>query len=141
MDAYFRMTAEDSASAVAMSNPSPSSTSIDPSGYPQPHSAVPEGVAGAPNEAALLTLMERTGYGMVQENGQRKYGPPPGWQAQSPPRGCEIFVGKIPRDVYEDELVPAFESVGRIYEMRLMMDFTFGKSRKSFWQKSIPFNL
>ncbi|XP_056622484.1 RNA-binding protein 47 isoform X3 [Triplophysa dalaica] len=122
------MTAEDSASAVAMSNPSPSSTSIDPSGYPQPQSAVPEGVAGAPNEAALLTLMERTGYGMVQENGQRKYGPPPGWQAQSPPRGCEIFVGKIPRDVYEDELVPAFESVGRIYEMRLMMDFD-GKNR------------
>ncbi|KAI7811140.1 RNA-binding protein 47 isoform X1 [Triplophysa rosa] len=122
------MTAEDSASAVAMSNPSPSSTSNDPSGYSQHHCAIPEGVAGAPNEAALLTLMERTGYGMVQENGQRKYGPPPGWQGQSPPRGCEIFVGKIPRDVYEDELVPAFESVGRIYEMRLMMDFD-GKNR------------
>lgn len=90
--------------------------------------SVPEGVAGAPNEAALVALMERTGYGMVQENGQRKYGPPPGWNSPSPPRGCEIFVGKIPRDVYEDELVPVFESVGRIYEMRLMMDFD-GKNR------------
>lgn len=89
---------------------------------------IPEGVAGAPNEAALVALMERTGYSMVQENGQRKYGPPPGWNAASPPRGCEIFVGKIPRDVYEDELVPVFESVGRIYEMRLMMDFD-GKNR------------
>lgn len=30
-------------------------------------------------EMALLALMERTGYTMVQENGQRKYGgPPPG---------------------------------------------------------------
>lgn len=30
-------------------------------------------------EMALLALMERTGYNMVQENGQRKYGgPPPG---------------------------------------------------------------
>lgn len=30
-------------------------------------------------EMALLALMERTGYSMVQENGQRKYGgPPPG---------------------------------------------------------------
>uniref|UniRef100_A0A8C2BDB1 RNA-binding protein 47 n=1 Tax=Cyprinus carpio TaxID=7962 RepID=A0A8C2BDB1_CYPCA len=92
------------------------------------HSAIPEGVAGAPNEAALVALMEQSGYGMVQENGQRKYGPPPGWQGPSPPRGCEIFVGKIPRDVYEDELVPVFETVGRIYEMRLMMDFD-GKNR------------
>ncbi|NXP32308.1 RBM47 protein, partial [Leiothrix lutea] len=90
---------------------------------------VPEGVAGAPNEAALLALMARTGYSMIQENGQRKYGgPPPGWEGLHPPRGCEVFVGKIPRDVYEDELVPVFESVGRIYEMRLMMDFD-GKNR------------
>lgn len=95
-------------------------------GHLQHH--VPEGVAGAPNEAALLALMERTGYGMVQENGQRKYGPPAGWQGPAPPRGSEIFVGKIPRDVYEDELVPVFETVGRIYEMRLMMDFD-GKNR------------
>jgi RNA recognition motif-containing protein len=42
--------------------------------------------------------------------------------------GCEVFVGKIPRDVYEDELVPIFESVGQIYEVRLMMDFD-GRNR------------
>ncbi|XP_061440077.1 RNA-binding protein 47 isoform X4 [Rhineura floridana] len=90
---------------------------------------VPEGVAGAPNETALLQLIERTGYTMVQENGQRKYGgPPPDWEGLHPPRGCEVFVGKIPRDVYEDELVPVFETAGRIYEMRLMMDFD-GKNR------------
>ncbi|XP_076846787.1 RNA-binding protein 47 isoform X3 [Brachyhypopomus gauderio] len=122
------MTAEDSASAVTMSNSSPSSNSKPASSHPIPHGSIPEGVAGAPNEADLLSLMERTGYRMVQENGQRKYGPPPGWQGSSPPRGCEIFVGKIPRDVYEDELVPVFEGVGRIYEMRLMMDFD-GKNR------------
>ncbi|XP_041821858.1 RNA-binding protein 47 isoform X6 [Chelmon rostratus] len=123
------MTAEDPASSSNMSN---NAAPSKPSGAAH-HSlhgqiSIPEGVAGAPNEAALVALMERTGYGMVQENGQRKYGPPPGWNAASPPRGCEIFVGKIPRDVYEDELVPVFESVGRIYEMRLMMDFD-GKNR------------
>ncbi|XP_026887964.1 RNA-binding protein 47 isoform X1 [Electrophorus electricus] len=122
------MTAEDSASAVTMSNSSPSSISKPASSHPVQHGSIPEGVAGAPNEASLLALMERTGYRMVQENGQRKYGPPPGWQGPSPPRGCEIFVGKIPRDVYEDELVPVFEGVGCIYEMRLMMDFD-GKNR------------
>ncbi|KAI1883706.1 hypothetical protein AGOR_G00234310 [Albula goreensis] len=121
------MTAEDSATNTpTMTTPKSSS---QPAGHPNhTQTAVTEGVAGAPNEAALVSLMERTGYNMVQENGQRKYGPPPGWEGPSPPRGCEIFVGKIPRDVYEDELVPVFETAGRIYEMRLMMDFD-GKNR------------
>ncbi|XP_053275685.1 RNA-binding protein 47 isoform X5 [Pleuronectes platessa] len=132
------MTAEDSASSSTMSNnasPSNSKPSKPSKPYSGPslHSLegqinLPEGVLAAPIEPALKALMERTGYGMIQENGQRKYGPPPGWNGASPPRGCEIFVGKIPRDVYEDELVPVFESVGRIYEMRLMMDFD-GKNR------------
>eukprot|EP00063_Salmo_salar_P065969 XP_014040804.1 PREDICTED: RNA-binding protein 47 isoform X3 [Salmo salar] len=129
------MTAEDpassSSSSSAMSNiPAPSGSIAPGPSHHSPHGpiTVPEGVSGAPNEAALVSLMGRTGYGMVQENGQRKYGPPPGWDSASPPRGCEIFVGKIPRDVYEDELVPVFESVGQIYEMRLMMDFD-GKNR------------
>ncbi|EAW92964.1 RNA-binding protein, isoform CRA_a, partial [Homo sapiens] len=111
------MTAEDSTAAMSSDSAAGSSAKV------------PEGVAGAPNEAALLALMERTGYSMVQENGQRKYGgPPPGWEGPHPQRGCEVFVGKIPRDVYEDELVPVFEAVGRIYELRLMMDFD-GKNR------------
>ncbi|XP_051242234.1 RNA-binding protein 47 isoform X3 [Dicentrarchus labrax] len=123
------MTAEDPASSSTMSNNTAPSKPSGASHHPlHGQINIPEGVAGAPNEAALVALMERTGYSMVQENGQRKYGPPPGWNGASPPRGCEIFVGKIPRDVYEDELVPVFESVGRIYEMRLMMDFD-GKNR------------
>ncbi|MCJ8747670.1 hypothetical protein PDJAM_G00155950 [Pangasius djambal] len=88
-----------------------------------------EGQAFSPNETALLALMEKTGYSMVQENGQRKFGgPPPGWEGPPPPRGCEVFVGKIPRDMYEDELVPVFERAGRIYEFRLMMEFS-GENR------------
>ncbi|KAM4611639.1 putative RNA-binding protein 46 [Polymixia lowei] len=80
-------------------------------------------------ESALLALMEKTGYSMVQENGQRRFGgPPPGWEGPPPPRGCEVFVGKIPRDMYEDDLVPVFETAGRIYEFRLMMEFS-GENR------------
>ncbi|XP_071796432.1 probable RNA-binding protein 46 isoform X2 [Asterias amurensis] len=87
--------------------------------------SAPEGIAGARNEAALLALMEKTGYDIVQENGQRKYGGPcPGWEGQPPSRGCEVFVGKIPRDLFEDELVPVFMKIGKIYELRLMMDFS-----------------
>ncbi|KAG9273828.1 probable RNA-binding protein 46 [Astyanax mexicanus] len=83
----------------------------------------------SPKIANLLALMDKTGYGMVQENGQRKFGgPPPDWEGPPPPRGCEIFVGKIPRDMYEDELVPLFERAGCIYEFRLMMEFS-GENR------------
>lgn len=79
-------------------------------------------------QSPIARLMERTGYSIVQQNGQRRYGPPPDWDSSPPPRGCEIFVGKIPRDCFEDELVPVFEKAGRIYEMRLMMDFN-GQNR------------
>lgn len=34
----------------------------------------------------------------------------------------QIFCGKIPRDVYEDELIPLFEKCGTIWDLRLMMD-------------------
>jgi Q family heterogeneous nuclear ribonucleoprotein R len=76
-------------------------------------------------EEKLLSLMERTGYNIIQENGQRTFGPPPDWPNDSAPaKGCEVFVGKIPRDCYEDELVPLFEKIGKIYQLRLMMDFS-----------------
>lgn len=75
-------------------------------------------------DRALLDLMEQTGYNCVQENGQRKFGPPPNWTGPPPAKGSEIFIGKIPRDCYEDELVPIFEQIGPIYELRLMMDFS-----------------
>uniref|UniRef100_UPI00358ED5BD RNA-binding protein 47-like isoform X1 n=2 Tax=Myxine glutinosa TaxID=7769 RepID=UPI00358ED5BD len=73
--------------------------------------------------SALESLLKRTGYQLQQENGQRRYGgPPPGWDGAPPPRGCQVFVGKIPRDCYEDELVPALETAGCLYELRLMVD-------------------
>ncbi|XP_016283585.1 APOBEC1 complementation factor isoform X1 [Monodelphis domestica] len=83
-----------------------------------------DGLSGTQKEAALRALIQRTGYSLVQENGQRKYGgPPPGWDAAPPERGCEIFIGKLPRDLFEDELVPLCEKIGKIYEVRMMMDF------------------
>lgn len=35
-----------------------------------------------------------------------------------------MFVGKIPRDCYEDELFPVFQTAGHIHELRLMMMFS-----------------
>merc|ERR1719347_2011850 len=62
--------------------------------------------------------------------GQRKYGgPPPGWEGASPGNGCEVFCGKIPKDIYEDELIPHFEKCGKIWDLRLMMDPMTGLNR------------
>ncbi|XP_077592716.1 putative RNA-binding protein 46 [Stigmatopora nigra] len=73
---------------------------------------------------ALVALMDKTGHQVLQVNGQRKYGgPPPEWEGPAPGIECEVFVGRIPRDMFEDELVPLFNTAGTIYELRLMMEF------------------
>uniref|UniRef100_A0A5K3FHJ4 Apobec1 complementation factor n=1 Tax=Mesocestoides corti TaxID=53468 RepID=A0A5K3FHJ4_MESCO len=74
-------------------------------------------------EEGIAKLLSRTNYSISRENGQRRYGPPPNWKGDTPPRGCEVFVGKIPRDCFEDELIPIFEKIGPIFMFRLMMEF------------------
>ncbi|KAK2507794.1 hypothetical protein MC885_001922 [Smutsia gigantea] len=77
------------------------------------------------NKAALEAWVRETGIRLVQVNGQRKYGgPPPGWVGSPPPAGSEVFIGRLPQDVYEHQLIPLFERVGRLYEFRLMMTFS-----------------
>lgn len=34
----------------------------------------------------------------------------------------EVFCGRIPKDIFEDELIPHFEKCGKIWDLRLMMD-------------------
>ena len=56
------------------------------------------------------------GYNVTQRNGQRIFGgPPPNWKGPAPDKGSEVFVGKVPRDMYEWELVPLFETVRTYY--------------------------
>ena len=40
-----------------------------------------------------------------------------------------MFCGKIPRDVYESDLIPLFEKCGTIWDLRLMMDPMTGLNR------------
>ncbi|KAG9493663.1 heterogeneous nuclear ribonucleoprotein Q isoform X8 [Eleutherodactylus coqui] len=85
-----------------------------------------------PDESKIKALLERTGYTLDVTTGQRKYGgPPPSTvhSGQQPSVGTEIFVGKIPRDLFEDELVPLFEKAGPIWDLRLMMDPLTGLNR------------
>uniref|UniRef100_A0A8C6MN22 Heterogeneous nuclear ribonucleoprotein R n=1 Tax=Nothobranchius furzeri TaxID=105023 RepID=A0A8C6MN22_NOTFU len=94
-------------------------------------SKVQESTKG-PDESKIKSLLERTGYTLDVTTGQRKYGGPPPedvYTGSQPGIGTEVFVGKIPRDLYEDELVPLFESAGAIWDLRLMMDPLSGQNR------------
>ncbi|KAI5100765.1 heterogeneous nuclear ribonucleoprotein Q [Silurus meridionalis] len=85
-----------------------------------------------PDESKIKALLERTAYTLDVTTGQRKYGGPPPesvFSGTQPGIGTEVFVGKIPRDLYEDELVPLFEKAGPIWDLRLMMDPLSGQNR------------
>ena len=73
----------------------------------------------------LLDLQNTTGYEILQKQGQRIFGgPPPGWTGAPPGCGTEVYCYRIPRDCFEDELVLVFAAVGRIYELRQMIEFS-----------------
>ncbi|NXA42046.1 DND1 protein, partial [Eudromia elegans] len=92
--------------------------------HPLPLQTWPDSVNQV-NKMALLAWVKETGVDLVQINGQRRYGgPPPGWVGDPPPTGSEVFIGKLPQDVYENTLIPLFQSVGKLYEFRLMMTFS-----------------
>lgn len=76
------------------------------------------------NLKAISQICNDTGYQIYQENGQRKFCSPDRSLDERPEKGCEVFIGKIPRDCFEDELVPVLSSAGNIFELRLMMDFS-----------------
>lgn len=75
----------------------------------------------------LIELCKKTGYEITQSNGQRIYTIPNAWQI-SPPKGCEIFIGRLPKNLYENHIIPLFERIGKLYNFRLMLDFS-GKTR------------
>lgn len=71
----------------------------------------------------VTELCRRLKCELLQANGQRILGPPSDWVGPPPLKGSEVFVGRLPRDLLEDELVPVFERIGKIYQVRIMMDF------------------
>ncbi|GFT74464.1 hypothetical protein NPIL_169431 [Nephila pilipes] len=76
------------------------------------------------DESNNILRVQDAVYKFSQVNGQRKCGPPDGWNGFPPPKGCEVFIGKLPRDMYENELMPLLAQIGTVYELRLMMDFS-----------------
>ncbi|NXD39305.1 DND1 protein, partial [Copsychus sechellarum] len=101
---------------------------------------------------SLHAWEKEMGIELVQINGQRRYGGPPpgmsgerlgrgapgvttsteppcprvpaGWVGGPPPAGTEVYIARLPQDIYENTLIPLFQSVGKLYEFRLMLTFS-----------------
>ena len=41
----------------------------------------------------------------------------------------QCYVGHLPKDMFEDTLVPIFEAIGPLYDVRIMMDAITGTTR------------
>nr|CAB3253827.1 heterogeneous nuclear ribonucleoprotein R [Phallusia mammillata] len=85
-----------------------------------------------PNEEKIKELLDRTDYTLDVTTGQRRYGGPPPkdvYDGPEPGAGCQVFVGRIPRTVFEDEVVPLLEQAGTLWDFRLMMDPLTGQNR------------
>ena len=89
--------------------------------------------------ANILELMRNDEVIIEQINGQRILnGPPPGWVGPPPGSGTEIFVGKLPREIYEDTIYPFFAAIGQVYELRLMLDFSGNNRGYCFVKYTTP---
>lgn len=60
---------------------------------------------------------------MEQKNGQR-ISVMKGFEDKEIKPKCEVFIGKTPREIFEDQILPKFEMAGRVQKLRLMMDFS-----------------
>ncbi|KAL2299519.1 hypothetical protein Nmel_014182 [Mimus melanotis] len=47
-----------------------------------------------------------------------------GWVGGPPPASTEVYIARLPQDIYENTLIPLFQSVGKLYEFRLMLTFS-----------------
>ncbi|XP_077341159.1 dead end protein homolog 1-like [Lithobates pipiens] len=77
------------------------------------------------NKEALSQWVRENNVILQQINGQRIYrAHTAGFVVGAPPFGTEVFISSIPQEIYEDKLIPLFETIGRLFEFRLMMTFS-----------------
>lgn len=64
-------------------------------------SSVNGGIANkGPDEEKIKEILERTGYTLDVTTGQRKFGgPPPGWEGDTPSKGCEVSIDGLNGDI------------------------------------------
>jgi len=71
----------------------------------------------------VLRLLHEYKLVSTQINGQRILSIQPiRWSGPTPGIDCEIFVGRIPKTIFEDTLYPLFNTIGEVFQIRLMVD-------------------
>ena len=76
---------------------------------------------GHPDEGKIKELLGRTGYNLDVTTGQRKYGGPPPTtvcHADTPPSDAEVFIGKIPRDMFEGKISSILTVTSEILKLK-----------------------
>lgn len=77
-----------------------------------------------PSQSDLTQLeqdLDAQGFKLIIENTQRSIIPKD--LSKPPEKGSEIFIGKLPRDVFEAELFPLVQAYGSVLEFRIMLDY------------------
>ncbi|CAD5206076.1 unnamed protein product [Bursaphelenchus okinawaensis] len=80
-----------------------------------------------PSVESLKKLIADTGYSLEVTVGQRKFHAPA--DVAAPTHGHETFIGQIPKELFEDKVFEKFQEIGKIYDIRLMLDPIMGRSR------------
>lgn len=88
--------------------------------------------------ARLIYLSDITGYHLEQTNGQRVFRKSSECNNFLISSDCEVYFSGLPGDLYEDELVLLFGTICRIFQIRMMMQYsgeTRGFGYVSFFHK------
>merc|ERR1719402_733881 len=102
-------------------------TGRKPIGPYMPTGVVNEGAP--PDEDKIAALLERTKYRLKRMQGERTYRAPDFQDGEMAGKDCEVFIGNLPMDMYEDALIPVLEAFGTLRETRLKMDPASGLGR------------
>ncbi|KAI0982788.1 hypothetical protein GJ496_009281 [Pomphorhynchus laevis] len=79
-------------------------------------------------ESEINKIIEETGYSYETKSSFRRYGPPLGEEHvyQECP---DVYVGRIPTHLNETSIIPVFSKIGKIRDLRFMLNPNNGKSR------------
>ena len=82
-----------------------------------------------PTFSQFQKVLDRVPYTLEIGSGHRKYSSPEHKNSSSSVGGNEVFLCRIPREVFEDELLPLLELCGPVHQLRLMVDPLTGWTR------------
>lgn len=86
-----------------------------------------DGVAG--RSSAFVDRLKRDGYQESISKGQRRYYLPAVEHEECAFKNCQVFCGRIPINMMEQELFPLFEQYGKVMDFQLMMNSFTDQSR------------